>query len=83
MSCCVTQYFDVHRMVPFRIQIADLRAGLSRSEQQASWREDQLRQEITTLQSVRLSCSCDDNRYNVCAHTMSDCAVHHVCAHDP
>jgi chromosome segregation ATPase len=42
------------------LQIADLRAGMSRAEQQASWREDQLRQELAALQSVShfvLSCS--------------------------
>lgn len=33
------------------LQIADLRAGMSRAEQQASWREDQLRQELAALQS--------------------------------
>ena len=39
-------------LLPF--QIADLRAGLSRADQQASWREDQLRQEIAALQNVRV-----------------------------
>lgn len=36
-------------------QISDLQTGLRRSEQQANRREDNLRQEISDLQQVRLT----------------------------
>ena len=49
MFCVVTWYCRFR----FPFQIADLRAGLGRADQQASWREDQLRQEIAALQNVR------------------------------